>query len=68
MANHKLKKILTQMRDVGINELPSSYLSLIAPSASAQKKTPKKSPLRAAGSSGLLENLKSEYAACTMCP
>ncbi|MFH2084065.1 MAG: uracil-DNA glycosylase [Candidatus Omnitrophota bacterium] len=77
MANHKLKKILTQMRDIGINEVPSSYLSLISPSESAQKKTPQKSPASAGRSDSeklrtshfsSLEKVKAEYADCKMCP
>ena len=63
MPNYKLKKILSQMRDTGINELPSSYRALVAAAPRAKEKT-------SAGSAGRapLEKIKKEYAECLMCP
>ncbi len=64
MSNYKLKKILTQMRDIGINEVPRSYLAL---AEKGKKKADADKNARKQNSESL-EDVKAEYADCTMCP
>ncbi|MEA2081270.1 MAG: uracil-DNA glycosylase [Elusimicrobiota bacterium] len=65
MPKYKLKKILRQMRDTGIKDVPASYLSLIAP--------PEKIKVKGAGKNerandlNTLEALKELRAACESC-
>jgi len=71
MPNYKLKKILTQMRDTGINEVPRSYLALAERGKNGKKPT---ESLNVADknarnqNSEALADIKAEYADCKMCP